>query len=291
MPFLLISGVFVAEGAQPDGDSVRFRPDDPTVWDRVPGPHRVKRNASGAAQLRLDGVDSLETHYTPRHGTRTHQPLALAHAAAAELLAWLGFTGVVRNEAETVTATDQDTVPGFILTRGADLHGRCVAFAGRGAAPQASGSEMFVDVALLRLTLNHHQLATGLAYPTFYRSLFPTLRAEFAAVATAAATAPTPLGVWAADVTTTGAAVTSPTSLTDDLVLLPKLFRRLADYLELGDGDLSLAGFPAFLAQAADRFFILSTGHSTTGLDAITVVEGDTVRLTHPPADLVFDEK
>ncbi|MEV0077409.1 hypothetical protein AB0H58_13460 [Nocardia neocaledoniensis] len=291
MPFLLISGVFVAEGAQPDGDSVRFRPDDPTEWDRVPGPHRVKRNAAGAAQLRLDGIDTLETHYTPRHGTRTHQPLPLAHAAAAELLAWLGFTGVVRNEAETVTATDQDTVPGFVLTRGADLHGRCVAFAGRGAAPQESGSEMFVDVALLRLTLNHHQLATGLAYPTFYRSLFPTLRAEFAAVSAAAATAPTPLGVWASDVTTTGAAVTSPTSLTDDLVLLPKLFRRLADYLELGDGDLSLAGFPSFLAQAADRFFILSTGHSTTGLDTITVVEGDTVRLTHPPADLVFDEK
>ncbi|MFI5502627.1 hypothetical protein ACIA5E_26515 [Nocardia asteroides] len=143
MPFLLISGAFVAVGAQPDGDSVRFRPDDPALWDRVGGPHRVKRNASGAAQLRLDGIDSLETHYTPRHGTRTHQPLPLAHAAASELLAWLGFTGVVRNASETVTAADQDTVPGFILTRGADLHGRCVAFAGRGPAPDASGTEMF----------------------------------------------------------------------------------------------------------------------------------------------------
>lgn len=114
---------------------------------------------------------------------------------------------------------------------------------------------------------------------------------SFAAVATAAATAATPLGVWAADVTTSVATVSSPTSLSDDVVLLPKLFRRLADYLELGDGDLSLDGFPAFLAQAADRFFILSTGHSTTGLDAITVIDGRTVRLTHPPTDLVFDEK
>lgn len=289
MPFLLISGVFVAKGAQPDGDSVRFRPDDLALWDRVGGPHRVKRNASGAAQLRLDGIDSLETHYTPRHGTRVHQPLPLAHAAAEELLAWLGFTGVVRNASETVTGTDQADVPGFILTRGADLHGRCVAFAGRGSAPGASGRETFVDVALLRLTLNHHQLATGLAYPTFYRSLFPALREEFAAVAVAAATAG--LGVWPVDATTSGAALTAPTSLTDDVVLLPKLFRRLADYLELGDGDLSLDGFPAFLAQAADRYFILSTGHSTTGLDAITVIDGATVRLTHPPTDLVFDEK
>ncbi|MGW5455419.1 hypothetical protein [Nocardia sp. NPDC003979] len=288
MPFLLISGVFVAKGAAPDGDSVRFRPDDPALWDRVGGPHRVKRNASGAAQLRLDGIDSLETHYTPRHGTRTHQPLPPARAAADELLAWLGFTGVVRNDSETVTSTDQAEVPGFILTRGADLHGRCVAFAGRGPAPGSSGAEIFVDVALLRLTLNHHQLATGLAYPTFYRSLFPALRAEFTAVSEAAA-APS-LGVWAADATTTGAAITSPSSLSDDIVVLPKLFRRLADYLELGDGDLSLDGFPAFLAQAADRFFIISTGHSTTGLDAITVIDGSTVRLTHPPTDLVFDE-
>ena len=51
---------------------------------------------------------------------------------------------------------------------------------------------------------------------------------------------------------------------------MPKLFRRLVDYLRLGDP--SLAGFPAFLDQDADKFFILSTGHSTTGLDAVVDV-------------------
>jgi hypothetical protein len=35
-----------------------------------------------------------------------------------------------------------------------------------------------------------------------------------------------------------------------------------------------MAGFPAFLDQAADKFFILSTGHSTTGLDAVVEVDG-----------------
>jgi hypothetical protein len=64
---------------------------------------------------------------------------------------------------------------------------------------------------------------------------------------------------------------------------------RLADYLRLGDP--SLAGFPAFLDQAADRFFILSTGHSTTGLDEVVEVNGNNVRMTHPIEDLVFDEK
>jgi len=51
----------------------------------------------------------------------------LAHAAAAELLTWLEFTNVVRGQDETVTSSTPDTVPGFILTRLADLYGRCIA--------------------------------------------------------------------------------------------------------------------------------------------------------------------
>ena len=63
MPMLCLAGAFHVTGTEPDGDSLRFRPDDPAQWDAVPGP--VRRNASGAAQLRLDGIDALETHYTP----------------------------------------------------------------------------------------------------------------------------------------------------------------------------------------------------------------------------------
>ena len=47
----------------------------------------------------------------------------------------------------------------------------------------------------------------------------------------------------------------------------------------------------AFLDQAADKFFILSTGHSTTGLDTIVDVTGNNVKMTRPIEDLVFDEK
>jgi hypothetical protein len=51
--------------AQPDGDSIRFAPDDPDEWNLVVGgEHAVIRNSSGAAQLRLDGIDALETDYT-----------------------------------------------------------------------------------------------------------------------------------------------------------------------------------------------------------------------------------
>ena len=52
-----------------------------------------------------------------------------------------------------------------------------------------------------------------------------------------------------------------------------------------------MAGFPGFLDHAADKFFILSTGHSTTCLDAIVEVTDNNVKMTRPIEDLVVDEK
>ncbi|MEU3782870.1 thermonuclease family protein [Streptomyces sp900129855] len=285
MTMLLIQGSFHALHAQPDGDSLHFTPDDPTEWGLLHGTHPVQHNHLGSNQLRLDAIDALETHY----GTapRVHQPLEFAHAASAELLKWLGFKKVQRDPDETVTAATPDEVPGFILTRGADLYGRCIALVGKGKAPKASGSWINVDVALLRKTANHHLLATGLAYPTYYRNLFPDLRNELTDVAHKAQKGGK--GLWPQDVTTKGAKVNGMTSITDQVVILPKLFRRLVDYLRLGDP--SLTGFPAFLAQKQDRFFILSTGHATIGLDyVVKITNGHTVRMTHPAEDLVFDE-
>ncbi len=68
MGMFLIAGSFRVTGAQPDGDSIRFTPDDLSKWDLITGANKVKRNASGGAQLRLDAIDALETHY----GTRAH---------------------------------------------------------------------------------------------------------------------------------------------------------------------------------------------------------------------------
>jgi endonuclease YncB( thermonuclease family) len=280
----LIEGSFRVIGAQPDGDSIHFTPADPAKWDLITGPNKVKRNAAGAAQLRLDAIDALETHYG---NPRTHQPLGLAHAAADELLNWLGFSNVVRAQDETVTSSSPDAVSGYVLTRAADLYGRCIAFVGRGAPPKADGFAFFVDVDALRTTANHHLIGAGLAYPTYYRALFADLRREFTAAAKHARD--TGLGVWASDSTTTGFDVTGPDALQNDIVIVPKLFRRLVEYLHLGDD--SMAGFPAFLDQAGDKFFILSTGHSTTGLDAIVEVDGNKVKMTRPIEDLVFDEK
>ena len=174
MPMLCLAGTYRVLATEPDGDSIRFYADDAEQWKLVPGQHAVQTNAGGGAQLRLDGIDALETHYTARGSAPLHQPLELAHKAADELLRWLGFRGVQRDGERVTSATPQE-LPGFLLTRGADLYGRCVALIGRGDPPGASGTQVNVNLGLLRRTANHRLVATGLAYPTFYLKLFRRL--------------------------------------------------------------------------------------------------------------------
>ncbi|WP_439678921.1 hypothetical protein [Embleya sp. MST-111070] len=73
-------------------------------------------------------------------------------------------------------------------------------------------------------------------YPTYYRNLFPDLRGELTAATLRARAAGS--GLWPRDATTTGAVITGIPSTTDDVVILPKLCRRLDDYLRLGDPSL-----------------------------------------------------
>ncbi|MGW7440175.1 thermonuclease family protein [Streptomyces sp. NPDC054849] len=289
MAMLLIKGSYEIVETQPDGDTIAFRPDKTEEWDYVCGPYRVKRNGAGRGRLRLEGIDALETHFG-RTGSEVAQPAPLPATAREELLRWVGFTSVAWGADGKVASTTPASVPGFIFTRGADPSNRCIAFAGRGSHPAASGTHVFVDSALLQSTLNYHLIDEGLVYPLYYRSLFHGLRNDLTVAAHRAKAAGK--GVWAADKTLSGATVTGLDSITDagpvaeDMVLWPKLFRRLVEYFSLGDTDL--AGFRGYLDQEADNFLVVPTGQLTTGLDEVVEVSGTTVKMTRPPEDLVF---
>ncbi|MFD7257132.1 thermonuclease family protein [Streptomyces sp. NPDC059874] len=249
--------------------------------------------ADGPASIRLEGVDALETHYGEKPPHIEHQPRGLAHDAADALLKFLGFDTVLRDEDETV-ATTPDVVSGWILTRGADAYGRCVAFVGKGTPPVYSGYWTGVDEDLLKRTANHHLLLNGLAYPTFYSGL-PVYLRELLTEASEKARA-SAKGVWAVDKTLLGATVTAMTSITDDdtgAVILPKLFRRLKDYLDFTGTPASLDCFRAFLAGAPDDQYRLlpDTKKLFQGLHHIVEVTDDVVRMTRPAREIVFQEK
>ncbi|MFE7191382.1 nuclease [Kitasatospora sp. NPDC057541] len=284
MTMLLIQGSFQVVGAQPDGESIHFTPDDPNDWNLLHGTNTVHHNGQGRTQLRLDAIDVTETHYGPN---RDHQPLVPGQRRRRRIAHLPRLQPVPARRERDHHHRHAGRDPGFILTRDADQFGRCIALVGKGQGPADSGTDVNVDVPLLRTTANHRLVATGLAYPTFYRNLFPDLRDELTAVAVAARAAG--LGLWPQDATITGVKITGLTSVTQDAGILPKLFRRLIDYFQLG--SFNLDGFPAYLAQRADKYTIFSTGHFTTGLDfVVKVTNGNTLAMTNPPEDLVFDE-
>ncbi len=99
-------------------------------------------------------------------------------------------------------------------------------------------------------------------------------------------------GVWAEDATLAGLTLTSRAQLEDELVILSKLFRRLAEYLALDEnpGSVSLDRFAGFLDAHADALFTVPDGHTTT-LDTLVEVTGQTARLTVPPEWIVFAKK
>lgn len=290
MTLTLIKGTFRIVGASPDGDSVRFYPDDSGAFQTAG--IRVRLNSKGGAQLRLDGIDALETHYQAQnHGGQWRQPAELGQAAAAGLLSHLGFKKVTRDADGTVTAATPAQVPGHIMTRFADKYGRAVAIAFPGQRPGRTrdGADVHLDPKGLRASANYALLRDGLVYPTFYSKLYLDLRQAMSDAAVTARDAGK--GVWADDVTTgAGFRLKSRTQLRDELVILPKLFRRLVDYLGLDEtGGVSLTGFAHYLDTRDDRLFTVPAGHATE-LATLVEVKRQNVRLTVEPEQIVFNE-
>ena len=221
MPLTLIQGHYRILHTAPDGDSIRFYPDDPEAFKKAKLP--VQTNKSGGAQLRLDGIGSLETHYRPRVGGlgMQHQPEQFAQAAALELLPFLGFSDIKWGKNELISSATPDQIQGHILTRFADKYGRSIAFVFKGQSDKADLSPFFLNTATLKHSANVHMLTTGLAYPTYYEQLYPDLRQTMTEAVTKARNAG--LGLWPTDRTPTGFTVENLGSITDDVAMLPKL--------------------------------------------------------------------
>ncbi|WP_127506051.1 lamin tail domain-containing protein [Actinoplanes solisilvae] len=296
MSYTLLKGEFVIrypdlprQGPEPDGDTIKFRPDTPALVETLPrrsgSPPDI--NPRGIS-VRLEAVDALETHFE-----ETHQQLENANAARDRLLARLGFTGVTyfRDAPNKVESCDQDSIRGHVLSNGIDANGRLIAFVHPGDNAALDGSSVFVDTALAEQSVNAELLSSGLAFPAFYATLPADLRTRLAELSTAARTAQPPAGLWPASTADPDGAATVPgLDALRTLVMWPKLFRRLVPYLAAGNADLD--GFDAWLradpVHRDDRLFRLDV-LETANLHDVVHATGRTVRLTVWPETLVID--
>lgn len=283
MPFTMIKGTFHVAGYSPDGDSIRFKPNDRQLLEGLQG-GQVKINGKGHAQLRIEAIDTLETHYSPPTGGGTyHQPLELAHKAAAELMKFVGITNIVWNTGKTTVVSANDGTPGYILSRSVEKYGRPIAFVFVGSASEADGADVHLDPTRLKTSYNYKAVTEGLAYATFYQGLFADLRSTLADAARTARQ--NSAGVYAKDATVDGFAPTLQV-ITEQYALMPKLFRRLVEYIVFNG---SAAGFKDKMAEYKEPVLDLRETNFTH-FDTFIEQTTSQVKLTRFPEELVFDE-
>lgn len=229
--YTIVHGKFVIIGFEPDGDSVRFIPDNPATLQNLPGSRHIRfSHHDGSVQLRFEGIDAPELHY----GTSA-QPMG--ETARNALLKEMGFEGVTfGNPAKPtlVTGAAKDTIRGAILTQGADPFGRPISYVFLDQAiwdlhlPEDEGW-VFVDDRILHQCINIRLVAQGMAYYLGYTSTPEAHRTIFANTAISARG--DRLGIWAMD--TTADFVPEQAAVIDSIakqLIFPKFFRRCIDY-------------------------------------------------------------
>jgi hypothetical protein len=258
-------------------------PDNPEQVLALSGA-RPKFNSRGHVQLRFEAVDAPETHYSPPlGGGNFHQPLNHAEAARSDLLSYLGFRNVVWSANKATVVSADDGQPGYILSREVEKNGRPVAFVFAGAPPVGTGNETFFDVAKLKQSYNYRSISSGLSYATFYTGLFFDLRNSLIEAATAAREAK--LGIYEIDVTQSGFDGNNLDALCDTVGIMPKLFRRVVEYVS---NTGSIAGFKDKMEEYAEPVLDLVQSNFTHFDDMIDQ-QGSTIKLLRTPEQMVFD--
>lgn len=296
MPYTLIKGSFhihypdrPLNGPEPDGDTIKFQPTDRDLIATLPRPNQAARfTQTGMTSIRFEGIDALETHFDVE-GQAFHQKLDLALAARDALLAEAGF-GEIHFFAQRpfkVESVQNHPVRGYILSNGLDTYGRTIAFAFTGDHPAVDGSQIFVTADMLDASLNAFMLREGHAYAAFYLTLPVELREHLRSIARNARVLG--MGLWPQATATTERAADIPDlSVLQQVVIWPKLFRRLAPYFT--QGHTGFAALDAWLrADPRNRDDRLLLPHLELGnMHDMIVEEGTHIRLAYAPEDVVI---
>jgi hypothetical protein len=281
MPSKLIKGTYHVKNRSPDGDSIAFQANDTANWDffnwsrnfRKPTPQKNR-----PIQLRIEGIDSLETHYEG-----FAQPLAIAKSATDALLRAFGIPVLTYNLNFTKIVTAGDSVEGAIIAAEVDGYDRPIAYALLGDHGLADGAELpALTDAMVELTINYKLAADGLVYPTFYTT---TNETGLSAISRATAAAiEDRRGIWAFD-RSLGFQFWGPRTILEEAVILPKLFRRLVNFCEESD---DIAKLDVWLRGKRDPFTVISTGQRFQKLSDLVFVNGREVGLKFDPLDIMF---
>ncbi|MBP2632523.1 MAG: uncharacterized protein H6Q70_3151 [Firmicutes bacterium] len=230
-------------GPQPDGDTITFKPDNINLTDHLLKNRRdrIRITGNGMIKIRFESIDTLETHYPiPRKPLIVHQDLEFGYKARDFVLDKLGFTNVVfyDDNPNLVKSVSQPSMPGYIIANGTDKYGRVIAFVYSGESTQEDGAKIYLKEAELKESINYQSFKNSLAYPALYTTL-PIDLVDIFRLETDELRK-NKLNIWAKDaISKEKSCIIKSLEQLKDLVIWPKLFRRLAAYFSENYKDLN----------------------------------------------------
>jgi len=276
--YKVIAGTFHVKGFQPDGDSIRFQAVNPANWDFFVWPSELEK-ISKKKQLRIESIDAMETHYEGYH-----QPRPFALAALESLLELLEITSVVYSIGITQIVDANDGKPGFVASAGTDRFGRPVSYLFSKKTPLTDGAVMDSSALPVEESINFQLAREGLVYPTFYTTTDRVFAEKIRAVISRARK--TKRGIWSID-RTADFSLWDVRTLQEDILILPKLFRRLIAFI---DSYADYNPLESFMKKQKDNLQLWD-GTKKKSLADLMKFSGRRIQMKTPVEDILFSPK
>lgn len=276
--YKVVAGTFHVKGFQPDGDSIRFQANDQANWDFFQWETEADK-LTKKKQLRVESIDALETHYEGYHQSR-----AFAIAALELLLDMLNIKSVTYSLSMTQIVDADDGKAGFIASASTDRFGRPVSYVFPKSAQLIDGAIMDSDTLPIEDSLNFQLAREGLVYPTFYTTTDRVFAEKIRAVVTRARK--TKRGIWSID-RTPDFTLLDIRTLQEDVLVMPKLFRRLVSFFD-NYSDFGKLG--EYMTKQRDNL-VLWDGTKKKSLADLMKISGRRLQMKTPVEDILFSPK
>ncbi len=276
--YKIVAGTFHVKGFQPDGDSIRFQANKQENWDFFEWETPALK-ASKKKQLRVESIDALETHYEGYH-----QPRPFALAALESLLELLNIKSVTYSLSVTQIVDADDGKAGFIASATTDNFGRPVSYLFPKNTKLNDGDVMDSAALPIEDSINFQLAREGLVYPTFYTTTDRIFAEKIRAVVARARK--TKRGIWSID-KTPDFTLLDIRALQEDILLMPKLFRRLVGFF---DNYSDFGKLEEYMKKQRDNL-VLWDGTKKKSMADLMKITGRRIQMTTPVEDILFSPK
>ncbi len=230
-------------------------------------------------QLRVEAIDAMETHYEGYH-----QPRPFALAAMEALLELINIKDVTYSLSMTQIVDADDGKAGFIASADVDRFGRPVSYVFPKSAKLTDGAIMDSAILPIEDSINFQLAREGLVYPTFYTTTDRTFAEKIRAVVARARK--TKRGIWSID-KTSDFTLWDIRTLEEDILLMPKLFRRIVSFF---DNYSNFGKLQEYMSKQRDNL-VLWDGTKKKSLADLMTISGRRIRMKTPVEDILFSPK